>query len=181
MHIYTILITVYCNAHFYLFYNHGSLLFRTSYSLSLPYQLGINLFLINMYIHLTVAAQRVFLSTTKPTPCYNDTVNLICHYPDIMKRVNGQLKYSVTTPSWRKNGRLFYTNREQYSLRGVNQTAVQLTVSITRAYFPDNAVSFTCYLLLTGGGEDNATAVIYPQGVALIALSVCSLLYVVCI
>ena len=41
----------------------------------------------------------VFLCSinVNPTPCYNDTVDLICHYPDVMERVNGQLRYTATT------------------------------------------------------------------------------------
>ena len=111
------------------------------------------------------AAQRVFLSSNNPTPCYNNTVDLICYYPDVMKRVNGQPKYTATTASWRMDGRMLYPDGDRLSLRGVNQTASRFTVKMERAFFPGDPVSFTCYLPLTRGGEESATVVVYPQGV----------------
>ena len=34
--------------------------------------------------------QRVFLSSNNPTPCFGDTVDLICYYPDVMETVNSE-------------------------------------------------------------------------------------------
>ena len=107
------------------------------------------------------AAQRVFLSSNNPTPCYNNTVDLICHYPDVMERVNGQPRYTVTTPSWRVNGERFFPDEDVFS---VNQTASRLRVRIDPANFTGDPVNFTCYLPLTSGGEDNASTVVDPQG-----------------
>ena len=110
------------------------------------------------------AEEHVFLSTTNPTPCYNDTVDLICHYPDVMERVNGQLRYTATTPSWRVNGQIIFPNGDVFSQIPINQTASRLRVRIDPATFTGDPVSFTCYLPLTGGGEDSASTVVDPQG-----------------
>ena len=118
-----------------------------------------------IFVHYAGAAQRVFLSSNNTSPCYNTTIDLICHYPTLMERVNGQYRYSVTTASWRANGSLLRIDGKKYSLRDINQTASRLTVSMKRAFFPGSPVSFTCYLLLTGGGEDSTTIIVYPQGV----------------
>ena len=106
----------------------------------------------------------MFLSTTNPTPCYNDIVDLICHYPDLTERVNGQLRYTVATASWRENGKIFVIE-DVFSLGTINQTASRLRVRIDPATFTGDPVSFTCYLPLNGGGEDSADTVVDPQGV----------------
>ena len=110
------------------------------------------------------AAQRVFLSSNNPTTCYNNTVDLICHYPDVMERVNGQPRYTVTIPNWRMNGELIYLDEDVYDQRSINQTASRLRVRIDPAIFTGDPVSFTCFLLLTSGGEDSASTVVDPQG-----------------
>ena len=111
------------------------------------------------------AAQRVFLSSNNPTPCYNNTVDLICYYPHVMERVNGQPRYTVTTPSWRVNGERIFPDEDVFDQQIVNQTASRLRVRIDPAIFTGDPVSFTCYLLLTSGGEDSASTVVDPQGV----------------
>ena len=113
------------------------------------------------------AAQRVFLSSNNLTPCYNDTVDLICHYPDVMERVNEQLRYSVTIPSWRMDGWVIFPDEDVFSQGPINQTASRLRVRTDPAIFTGDPVSFTCYLLLSSGGEDSASTVVKPQGVFL--------------
>ena len=113
------------------------------------------------------AAQRVFLSSNNPTPCYNNTVDLICYYPDVMERVNGQPRYSVPTANWRRNGEFIFTDKDGYDQRRLNQTASRLRVRVDPANFTGDPVSFTCYLPLTSGGEDIASTVVDPQGVFL--------------
>ena len=103
----------------------------------------------------------MYLSSTNPKPCYNETVGLICHYPDVFKVVNGQTRYSVNTPSWRKDSERLYSNEDVFS---VNMTARQLKVRIDPGIFPGDPVTYTCYLPLTGGGEDNASTIVDPQG-----------------
>ena len=39
-------------------------------------------------------------------PCYNDTIDLICHYPDVMERVNGQVRYVL--PLTESLGRILF-------------------------------------------------------------------------
>ena len=106
------------------------------------------------------AQQHVFLSSTNPTPCYNDTVDLICHYPDLMERVNGQLRYTATTATWRMNGQTLFPDGDVFTQTSINQTASRLKVRIDPATFTGDPVSFTCYLPLTGGGEDSASTVV---------------------
>ena len=113
------------------------------------------------------AAQRVFLSSNNPTPCYNNTVDLICYYPDVMERVNGTPRYSVPTTSWRMNGEFILDDEDVFDQRPPNQTASRLRVRIDPAIFTGDPVSFTCYLPLTSGGEDSASTVVVPQGVFL--------------
>ena len=110
------------------------------------------------------ASQRVFLSSDNPTPCYNNTVDLICYYPDVMERVNGQPRYIVTTASWTVNGELLFPDEDVFDQQIVNQTASRLRVRIDPAIFTGDPVSFTCYLPLRSGGEDNASTVVDPQG-----------------
>ena len=106
----------------------------------------------------------MFLSTTNPTPCYNDTVDLICHYPDVMERVNGQLRHTATTSSWRVNGQIRFPDEDVFIQTPINGTASRLRVRIDPATFTGDPVSFTCYLPLNGGGEDSADTVVDPQG-----------------
>ena len=113
------------------------------------------------------AAQRVFLSSNNPTPCYNNTVDLTCHYPHVMERVNGQRRYTVTLPSWRVNGEDLFPDEYVFDQISINQTASRLRVRIDPAFFTGDPVSFTCYLPLTSGGEDSASTVVDPQGVFL--------------
>ena len=110
------------------------------------------------------AAQRMFLTSNNTTPCYNNTVDLICYYPDVMERVNEQLRYSVTIPSWRENGKVIFPDEDVFSQKPINQTASRLIVRIDPAIFTGDPVNFTCYLLLTSGGEDSASTVVDPQG-----------------
>ena len=112
----------------------------------------------------TEATQRVFLSSTNPTPCFGDTVELICYYPDVMEMVDGKLKYLSTTASYRVNGELIFHDDDVFDQRPINQTASRLRVRIDPAIFTGDPVSFTCYLYLTRGGEDSATRVVDPQG-----------------
>ena len=99
-----------------------------------------------------------------PTTFYNNTVDLICYYPDVMKRVNGQPRYLVTTPSWRVNGEYVFPDEDVLDQRPINQTASRLRVRIDPANFTGDPVNFTCYLPLTSGGEDSASTVVDPQG-----------------
>ena len=115
-------------------------------------------------LSLSGADKHVFLSTTNPTPCYNDSVDLICHYPDVMERVNEQLRYTATTDSWRMNGQPLFLDGDVFTQISINQTASELRVRIDPATFTGDPVSFTCYLPLTGGGEDSASTVVDPQG-----------------
>ena len=107
----------------------------------------------------------MFLSSNNPTPCYNNTVDLICYYPDVIESVNGQPRYSVTIPSWRLNGDLLFPDEGVFDLQIVNQTASRLRVRVDPANFTGDPVSFTCFLPLTSGGEDSASTVVDPQGV----------------
>ena len=110
------------------------------------------------------AAQRVFLSSNTTTPCFGDTVDLICYYPDVTMRVNGKPKYIVGTASWRMNGKLLFPAADVYNQDIFNQTSSRLRVRIDPANFTGDPVSFTCFLHLTGGGEDSASTVVDPQG-----------------
>ena len=109
----------------------------------------------------------MFLSSDNPTPCYNSTVGLICYYPHVRERVNGQPRYTVTTPSWRVNGEVLFPDEDVFDQRPFNQTSSRLRVRIDLAIFTGGPVSFTCYLPLTSGGEDSASTVVDPQGVFL--------------
>ena len=110
------------------------------------------------------AEEHVFLSSTNPAPCYNDTVDLICHYPDLMERMNGQLRYTATIPSWKVNEQTLFFDGDAFIQTSINQTASRLRVRIDPATFTGDPVSFTCYLPLTGGGEDNSSTVVDPLG-----------------
>ena len=110
------------------------------------------------------AVQPVFLSSNNPTPCFGSTVDLICLYPHVMERVNGQLKYTSTTASWRMNKELLFPDDNIFDQRPINQTATRLRVRVDPANFTGDPVSFTCYLSLTSGGEDNVSTVVDPQG-----------------
>ena len=110
------------------------------------------------------AAQRVFLSSNTTTPCFGDTVDLICYYPDVMERVNGQLRYSATTASYRMNGELVFPDDDIFDQSIINQTASRLRVRIDPATFTGVPVSFTCFLSLTSGGEDSTSVITDPQG-----------------
>ena len=110
------------------------------------------------------ADEHVFLSITNPTPCYNDTVDLICNYPALMERVNGQMRYIVPTSNWRVNGQTLFLDGDVFTQTSINQTTSRFKVRIDPATFTGDPVSFTCYLPLTGGGEDNASTVVDPQG-----------------
>ena len=114
---------------------------------------------------VSVTAGAVLLSLNNPTPCYNNTVDLICYYPDVMETVNGQRRYTVTLPSWRVNGKDVFPDEDVFDLHTVNQTASRLRVRIDPANFTGDPVSFTCYLPLTSGGEDSASTVVDPQEV----------------
>ena len=106
----------------------------------------------------------MFLFSTNPTPCFGDTVDIICHYPDVMERVNGQQRYLGTTASYRVNGEDIFPDEDVFNQRSLNQTASRLRVRIDLANFTGDPVSFSCFLLLTGGGEDSATTMVDPQG-----------------
>ena len=114
---------------------------------------------------VSVTAGAVLLSLNNPTPCYNDTVDLICYYPHVMERVYGQFKYTVIAASWRVNGERLFPDEDVFDLQNVNQTASRLRVRIDPANFTGDPVSFTCYLPLTSGGEDSASTVVDPQGI----------------
>ena len=109
-------------------------------------------------------AQQVFLSSNNPTPSHNNTVDLICYYPDVMEMVDGQPRYLVTTPSWRVNGERLFPDGDLVDQMSVNQTASRLRVRIDPTIFTGDPVNFTCYLPLTSGGEDSASTVVDPQG-----------------
>ena len=124
-----------------------------------------------MYL-CTVSAQRVFLSSNNLTPCFGDTVDLICHYPDVMERVNGQPRYAAATAVYRMNGEVIFLDEDVFVQRPINQTASRLRVRVDPAIFTGDPVSFSCFLPLTGGGEDSgSTRVVDPQGSKKPALS----------
>ena len=127
------------------------------------------------------AAQRVFLSSNNPTPCYNNTVDLICYYPDVMERVNGQFKYAAAIAIFRENGKRLFPDEDIFDQRSINQTASRLRVRIDPANFTGDPVSFTCYLPLTSGGEDSASTVVDPQGIYTFQLHAMQVLqYILC-
>ena len=109
-------------------------------------------------------AQRVILYTNNPTPSYTSTVDLICYYPDVRERVDGQPRYLVTTASWRVNREYVFPDEDVFDQRPINQTSSRLRVRIDPANFTGDPVNFTCYLPLTSGGEDSASTVVDPQG-----------------
>ena len=111
---------------------------------------------------LFLLAGAVFLSSTNPTPCYNDTVNLICYYPDVNKKVNGQFIYRSFSPSWRRNGTVIFPGS---AAAGINETAELLMVKINPGMFRGDPISFSCHLLLNSGGEENDSIVINPKGI----------------
>ena len=106
----------------------------------------------------------VRVSLSNPTPCYNNSVDICCYYPRVMERMNGQPRYLVPTPSWRMNGELLFPDEDVFDQRNSKQTTSVLRMRIDRANFTGDPVSFTCYLPLTSGGEDNASTVVDPQG-----------------
>ena len=112
----------------------------------------------------TGAAQQVFLSSNNLTPCFGDTVDLICHYPDVMEMVNGQPRYAVPIASYRMNGEWVFPDEDVFDQILINQTASILRVRIDPAIFTGDSVFFTCFLPLTGGGEDSNSTVVDPQG-----------------
>ena len=132
-------------------------------------------FIIDLYVHcvcISGTAQRVFLTSNNPAPCVGDTVDLICHYPDVMEMVNGQPRYAAPTASYRMNGLFVFPDEDVFDQRSLNQTASRLRVRIDPAIFTGDPVSFTCFLPLTGGGEDSSnTRVADPQGNYLYVLS----------
>ena len=81
-----------------------------------------------------------------------------------MKMVNGQPRYIVTIPSWRMNGKRLFPDEDILDVVIVNETASRLRVRFDPANFTGDPVSFTCFLPLTGGGEDSASRVVDPQG-----------------
>ena len=81
-----------------------------------------------------------------------------------MERVNGQRRYIGTAASYRMNGEDIFPDEDVFDLRSLNQTASRLSVRIDPANFTGDPVSFTCFLPLSGGGEDSATTVVDPQG-----------------
>ena len=90
-----------------------------------------------------------------------------------MERVNGQLRYTASTASWRMNGKIIFPDGDVFTQRTINQTASRLGVRIDPATFTGDPVSFTCYLPLTGGGEDSASTVVDPLGVCVFLTFVC--------
>ena len=80
-----------------------------------------------------------------------------------MEMVNGQPRYTVVTANWKVNGKGLIFDPDVFDQR-YNRTVSKLTVRIDPANFNGDPVSFTCYLLLTSGGEDNASTVVDPQG-----------------
>ena len=116
-----------------------------------------------MYL-CTASAQRVFLSSTNPTPCFGDTVDLVCYYPDVMERVNGRRRYIATSASYRINEEDIFPDEHVFDKGSLNQTASRLRVRIDPAIFTGDPASFTCFLPLIGGGEDSAATVVDPQG-----------------
>ena len=106
----------------------------------------------------------MFLSSTNPTPCFGDTVDIICYYPDVMESVNGTFRYIVATPNWRVDRQRLFPDEDVYDLRPINQTASRLRVRIDPAIFTGDPVFFTCFLALTVGGEDSDSTVVNPQG-----------------
>ena len=107
----------------------------------------------------------MFLSSNNPTPCFGDTVDLICYYPDVMERVNGQLRYTSATASYRMNGEVFFPDEDVFDQRSLNQTALRLRVRIDPAIFTGDPISFSCFLPLTGEGEDSRNIrLVDPQG-----------------
>ena len=107
----------------------------------------------------------MFLSSNPTTPCFGDTVDLICYYPDVMERVNGQRRYSATAATYRMNGELaiVFPDDDVFDQR--------LRVRIDPANFTGDSLSFTCFLPLTGGGEESSnTTMVDPQGSKINAL-----------
>ena len=119
------------------------------------------------FVVVSVTAGAVLLSLNNPTPCYNDTVDLICYYPDVMGR------YTVIAASWRVNGELIFPDGNVFDQQTVNQTVSTLRVRVDPANFTGDPVNFTCYLPLTGGGEDNASTMVDPQGMAILKYTHC--------
>ena len=81
-----------------------------------------------------------------------------------MKMVNRQPRYIVTIPSWRMNGKRLFPDEDILDVVIINETASRLRVRIDPANFTGDSLSFTCFLPLTGGGEDSATTVVDPEG-----------------
>ena len=106
----------------------------------------------------------VRVSLFNPTPCYNNSVNIICYYPRVMEMEHEQPRYKATTANWRVNGKLVFPDEDLFKKRIINQTASRLIVRIDPANFTGDPVNFTCYLPLTSGGKDSASRVVDPQG-----------------
>ena len=73
----------------YIYYRLPSLYYKVLYKISGPQ-------LVNFCPSGAAHDQQVFLSSNNPTPCFGDTVDLICYYPDVMERVNRKPKYTAT-------------------------------------------------------------------------------------
>ena len=106
----------------------------------------------------------MFLSANNLTPCCNDTVDLICYYPNVMESVDRQFKYTAAIASWRMNGKIFFPDDDVFVHDTINQTASGLRVRIDPSVFNGDPIFFTCYLPLTSGGEDSASTVVDLQG-----------------
>ena len=82
-----------------------------------------------------------------------------------MERVNGQRRYLGTTASYRMNGEDIFPDEDVFDQGPLNHTASRLRVRINPANFTGDPVFFTCFLPLTGGGEDSSvTRMVDPQG-----------------
>ena len=106
----------------------------------------------------------MFISSNNPTPCFGDTVHLICYYPDVMEWVNGQPRYSATTASYRVNEEDTFPDEDVFDQKPLNQTASRLRVRIDPTNFTGDPVFFSCFLSLTSGGEDSSVTRLDPQG-----------------
>ena len=89
-----------------------------------------------------------------------------------METVNEQPRYITAIASYRMNGKVILHDEDVFAQRPINQTASRLRVRIDPGIFTGDPVSFTCFLPLTGGGEDSSsTRLVDPQGNKINALS----------
>ena len=110
-------------------------------------------------------AQRVFLSSNTITPCFGDSVELICYYPNVMEMVNGQSRYAAPIASYRVNGVFVFPDEDVFDQTIINQTANRLRVRIDPTNFTGDPIIFTCFLPLFGGGEERSNTIfVDPQG-----------------